>query len=48
MLLYLYRKQWERKFDVSTLSMFYKSMNFIKIYITVTGRHVECHTYLIF
>ena len=33
------------KFDISTLSMFFQSMNLIKINITVTGSHVECHTY---
>ena len=45
MLIYLSRSNEREKFDVSTLSMFYNSMNLIKINITVTGSHVECHTY---
>ena len=41
----LISKAMREKFDISTLSMFYNSMNLIKINITVTGSHVECHTY---
>ena len=38
-------KAMREKFDIITLSMFYNSMNLIKINITVTGSHVGSHTY---